>query len=152
MLDVTVLPRYSLRLAALDDFEALFVLHREALGEYVAQTWGSWDEESQRRYFREHWPDSRLALEVGGKIAGFVDIFERADALELANIELGAGFRERGIGSAVIRDLQDRARGLGCPVELQVLKVNPARALYARLGFELTGETETHFQMRWQPR
>ena len=34
------------------------------------------------------------------------------------------------------------------PVELQVLKVNPARRLYGRLGFQVTGETETHYLMQ----
>jgi ribosomal protein S18 acetylase RimI-like enzyme len=32
-------------------------------------------------------------------------------------------------------------------VTLQVLKVNPARRLYERLGFRVTGETPTHFLM-----
>jgi ribosomal protein S18 acetylase RimI-like enzyme len=34
-------------------------------------------------------------------------------------------------------------------VTIEVLKVNPrARALYERLGFEVTGETPMHLQMR----
>jgi len=33
-------------------------------------------------------------------------------------------------------------------VELYVLKVNPARGLYERLGFAIIGETETHHIMR----
>lgn len=41
------------------------------------------------------------------------------------------------------------ARGL--PTRLQVLKVNPARSLYERLGFELVEETQTHYVMQFQP-
>jgi len=33
------------------------------------------------------------------------------------------------------------------PVRLQVLKVNRARKLYERLGFEACGESETHVHM-----
>jgi ribosomal protein S18 acetylase RimI-like enzyme len=36
-------------------------------------------------------------------------------------------------------------------VELGVFKINDrARALYERLGFITTGETGTHFEMRWR--
>jgi ribosomal protein S18 acetylase RimI-like enzyme len=34
------------------------------------------------------------------------------------------------------------------PVSLRVLKINPARQLYLRLGFSVIGETETHYWMR----
>ncbi len=44
----------------------------------------------------------------------------------------------------------EEARGLGRPVRLRVLKVNPrARAFYERLGFRRTGETDTHDLMEW---
>ncbi len=33
------------------------------------------------------------------------------------------------------------------PVRLQVIKGNPARNLYERLGFTVTGETDTHLLM-----
>jgi hypothetical protein len=35
-------------------------------------------------------------------------------------------------------------------VTLQVLKVNPARRLYERLGFCETGADDTHYQMAWE--
>jgi ribosomal protein S18 acetylase RimI-like enzyme len=42
----------------------------------------------------------------------------------------------------------DEARRSGKPVALQVLKVNPARRLYERLGFSVTGENETLYFMK----
>jgi ribosomal protein S18 acetylase RimI-like enzyme len=58
-------------------------------------------------------------------------------------------YQGRGIGTTLIRRLQQRARKEGVPVTLQVFKVNPARALYERLGFKVTGETDTHCRMKW---
>jgi ribosomal protein S18 acetylase RimI-like enzyme len=37
------------------------------------------------------------------------------------------------------------------PIRLFVLKVNPARRLYERLGFQVLEETETHYVMRRNP-
>jgi ribosomal protein S18 acetylase RimI-like enzyme len=34
---------------------------------------------------------------------------------------------------------------------LTILKVNPARRLYERLGFTVVGETETHFRLEARP-
>ena len=51
----------------------------------------------------------------------------------------------------LIQALCDEADGRGIPVELQVIKVNPAWRLYERLGFVVIGETETHVLMRWLP-
>jgi ribosomal protein S18 acetylase RimI-like enzyme len=40
----------------------------------------------------------------------------------------------------------------GIPIALQVLRSNhPAKRLYERLGFEVTGETETHYLMQARP-
>jgi RimJ/RimL family protein N-acetyltransferase len=45
----------------------------------------------------------------------------------------------------VIREIIREATETQLPVTLEVLKVNPrAQVLYEKLGFVLTGETETH--------
>jgi ribosomal protein S18 acetylase RimI-like enzyme len=54
----------------------------------------------------------------------------------------------QGIGMLVIQQVLDEAKRSGKPVVLQVLKVNPARRLYERLGFSATGENETHYFMK----
>lgn len=51
----------------------------------------------------------------------------------------------------MVGDLLAEAAAAAIPVELQVLKVNPARSLYERLGFAVFDETETHHLMRAQP-
>jgi len=45
----------------------------------------------------------------------------------------------------------DETRAAGKPVALRVLKPNPARRLYERLGFEIICETPERCFMRWQP-
>jgi ribosomal protein S18 acetylase RimI-like enzyme len=45
----------------------------------------------------------------------------------------------------------DTARALNLPAALQVLKTNPAKQLYERLGFQVTGETASHYLMRTTP-
>lgn len=143
-------PRYAIRPAQKDELDGLYAIHREAMQAYVTRTWGSWDEAFQRDYFRNHWPDVRLAIDVEGTLGGFVDLDESPERIRVENIELLPAHQNRGIGTALLVSVQQRAAGRNLPVTLQVLKVNPARRLYERLGFRLTGETETHYQMAWQ--
>jgi ribosomal protein S18 acetylase RimI-like enzyme len=63
-------------------------------------------------------------------------------------VEILPAFRGRGLGSAIVRDLLAEAHARSVPVTLQVLKENPrARGLYERLGFAVTGETDTKHLM-----
>ena len=141
----------TLRIATEGDVEALGVIHRAAMRGHVEQTWG-WDEAWQTAFFREHFPfGQRQVIERGGETAGLLDVVRHEDHIELANIMIAPKYHRIGIGSALVRELQEEARQCDKPLLLQVLKVNlEAQRLYARLGFEQCGETETHFLMRWE--
>lgn len=145
-------PPWTLRPAAEDDFELLFRVKREALGPYIAATWG-WDEDDQRARAAAEpraWPTQVIVVE--GEDAGVLQVDRRGSELYVINLLVLPAFQRRGLGSAILRELMDEAAWDGVPVTLQVLRANPrARALYARLGFAVTGETAEHLAMRWDP-
>ncbi len=143
---------YRLRPARIEEFEDLYAIHRRAMEQYVSETWGGWDEAFQRAHFREHWPPDKQAIEVAGELAGFLEMAVEGGRPWIGNLELDPRFHNRGIGSAILRDIQAAAARHGKPVGLQVLKVNPARRLYLRFGFRETGQTGTHIQMAWEGR
>jgi ribosomal protein S18 acetylase RimI-like enzyme len=60
-------------------------------------------------------------------------------------------FQNRGIGTAVLRELLAHAEGRGVPVQLGTLHANRAAALYRRLGFREIGRTQTHILFEWLP-
>ena len=127
-----------------NDLEFLWRLHNAALREYVEKTWG-WNEEWQRSKFVEEFdPKAGMIIVVDGTDAGFWWVSDWGTEIHLASIRLLPEFQRRGIGTALIRDLLEHAEK---PVTLQVLKVNPARSLYERLGFEVFDENETHHKM-----
>jgi ribosomal protein S18 acetylase RimI-like enzyme len=133
------------------DEEFLYQLHKATMRDYVEETWGRWDEEWQRVYFHEHQPvQERLILQLDGKDIGVISVQERTEELFLRILEILPAYQRRGIGSIVVRDLLNRAAAQGKAVALKVLKANrSARSLYQRLGFGVTGETDTHYVMEW---
>ncbi len=139
----------QLRPATSADYDFLYDLHRAALKTYVEQIWG-WDEEWQRQHFKEHFaPAKRQIIRREGVDVGAFFVEERADSLFLAYIAILPEYQRRGIGTTLIRELLDEAARKDIPVTLHVLKSNPARSLYERLGFAVVKETAERYVMKF---
>jgi GNAT superfamily N-acetyltransferase len=142
---------YALRAALPAEQELLYAIHRESMGPYVEATWGDWDEAIQREFFEARMARGLLnVILVDGEVGGILELDDRFDCVFVSNIQLAARCRRRGIGSRIIADVQRDAAARGQAVELTVLRVNPARKVYERLGFVQTELTNTHHYMRWQ--
>lgn len=139
---------FYLREASRDDADFLYQLHRTAMQTYVVQTWGQWDEGWQSQYFSEHFNPNACQIVVADKMdIGVISLIRRATDMFLSHVELLPAYQRQGIGTQLILALATEARQKRIPIVLQVLKVNPARRLYERLGFSITGETTTHYLM-----
>ena len=143
---------YTLRAPETADFEALYRIHRAAMGAHVEATWGPWDEAAQRILFDARIERGLLKVsEVDGAVAGLLELDDRFAPFDVENIALDPAYQGRGVGTAVLQSVQAQATELGIDVHLQVLRVNPAQRFYRRLGFVERGGTETHWLMRWSP-
>ena len=146
-------PSHELRPATKADTEFLWTLRQRVMRENVEQTWGKWDDAQQRKFFdRGFVPRESRVIVVGGKDVGRLDVNYSRLEFFLGLIELLPEVQGRGLGSAVVRDLQAEARKKNVPIRLQVIQANEAASrLYERLDFKKTGETKTHHLMLWQP-
>lgn len=140
-------PPLNLRPIRPSDRDSLYEIHKAAMHPYVDSVWG-WDEDVQREFWKRTAHDGVQVIEWKGESAGYLDLQWHPDHADIVNIVLAPVFQGRGIGEAIITGIAAEARQRNMDVRLQVLKVNPrAHALYRRLGFEDTGETETHTLM-----
>ncbi len=83
--------------------------------------------------------------------AGRTWVWRTEKEILLADISLLPEFRGRGVGTAVIRALQEEAGTRGLPIRLQVSEGGRVAALYRRLGFETTERQPLHEEMVWRP-
>lgn len=141
----------QLRPASDDDFDFLYRLHRDTLKAYIDATWG-WDEAFHRQSFTGKFEPGRWQIVVvDGRDVGGLALETRDAELFLSGIYILPDHQNRGLGTTLLRGVLAQARRSGRPVTLQVMKVNPARRLYERLGFAIVGETETHYRMKAEP-
>lgn len=139
--------KYALRQAGDDDYEFLYDLKVACLKDYVIATWG-WDEEYQQQRFADFFnPTDIQIIVVEGQDVGQLSVADKSDELYIAGIYLSPKWQNQGLGTEIIGDVLTIAKARGQQVNLQVLKVNPARRLYERLGFSIFAETDTHFKM-----
>jgi ribosomal protein S18 acetylase RimI-like enzyme len=147
------LPR-PLGLRALEeaDRDAVWELRRESYRPVVDVQFGGWVDADQWPRFIERWsPERGLWVTREGEPLGHLVLEDRGEGLWLAEIQLLAGQRGRGHGSAVVRAIQRCAARSVRPLRLQTLREN-ARALdlYLRLGFVEEGRAENHVHLAWR--
>lgn len=105
--------------------------------------------EHQQRHFETHFPGAQhLLLMRKGLPAGRLYWWEGQDQAVLVDVMLVAALRGQGLGTALLKNLLDRADARGLPVELHVAAGNPAHRLYHRLGFMPIADKGFHTQMR----
>jgi GNAT superfamily N-acetyltransferase len=105
----------------------------------------------QHAHYRKHHPDGEfLVLRSGLEPVGRLYLADDGAAIHLVDIAVMPLWRGRGIGSALLAALQQRAAMAGKAVCLNVLSWNRrAMALYGRFGFVASGVDGAHLAMRW---
>lgn len=109
--------------------------------------------EAQQGHYRQRCPHSQCQLILlDGQPCGRLWVDRRPDRLHVLDISLLPALRGRGIGTHCLRRLGQEARDLALAVSIYVERDNPARRLYARLGFVPDGAPEGfHQYMVWRP-
>jgi len=108
--------------------------------------------EAQRRSYREQFPaaDERLILRDGSRI-GWVIVDRSGADLHGIDIALLSSERSKGVGTRIIRALQEEAAALSRPMVITVQRMNvQALALYRRLDFRVIEETDLHTVLEWR--
>lgn len=138
----------KLRVATPEDYDFLYELHCRTMRDYIEATWG-WDELWQQNHFKQHFqPESNQIILLNGRKIGRAEIDCKESKAHIGNIQILPAYQNKGVGSQVILDIVRQSQQRKHCVTLQVLKVNPARRLYERLGFVVEGEDEAHFKMK----
>ncbi len=108
---------------------------------------------AQHQHYRTAFPNAEwLILERGGENIGRLYVDESpGNRILLIDISLVGDARGGGLGTAVLSDLLAAAAAAGKSVSLHVERLNPARRLYVRLGFELVGDKGIYLEMAWHP-
>ncbi len=141
--------RFDLRQAHRSDYRFAESLYIDSMKSLLTEL-DEWNEREIISKFKQYFElDEVQIIMVDGADVGWLQISETEHAINLDQVYLLEGFRARGIGSQLIRDLLATAKSEKKPVLLSVVRNNVAVTLYQRLGFRITEEEGYKLHMRW---
>ncbi len=105
---------------------------------------------AQHRHYQEHYTETSFDLIVlNGEPAGRLYLARWAQEFRIVDIALLPGWRSKGIGSGIIKDILREAQAHGLPVRVHVECFNPALRLYYRLGFQKIADKGIYYLLEW---
>ena len=149
-----------LRAATPEDEQFLRAVYAGTRAEELARV--PWSDEQKRAFtdmqfaaqdahYRRHYPTAQYSIiEVQEVPAGrlYVGRFEKE--ILIIDIALLPEHRRAGIGTKLLRELQDEARTVGKALTIHVEKFNPALRLYQRLGFQQIEDKGVYLFLEWK--
>jgi ribosomal protein S18 acetylase RimI-like enzyme len=159
MTSTTESVRCSLRPATADDREFLLTLYGSTRADLALLPLADDQRDglvrmqfhAQDVHFRQSNPRADFdVVELDGRPVGRLYVDRCGDDIRIIDISLLPEVRGRGMGSALIRAVQDEARATGRTVSLHVAIGNPAALLYDRLGFRLAADLGVYRLLEWR--
>jgi len=136
----------ALRDAVESDLPYLLALRRQTMDAHLAASGLPADDAAHLGRILYHWEDARIVL-VDGAPAGLLKAYRGPSAWHVVQIQVEPGRQGQGLGGQLLGRVLAQADAAGLPARLDVLKANPARRLYERLGFRVEAETGTEYHM-----
>ena len=149
----------TLRPAAPEDRELLFGVYASTREEELAPV--PWPPEAKDAFLRQQfdaqdaWWRTHYAgatfevVVVDGRDAGRLYLWEGEREVRVVDVALLPGARRRGVGTRLLRGVKERACAAGKAVTIHVERMNPALALYERLGFRLVEDKGVYLFLSW---
>jgi GNAT superfamily N-acetyltransferase len=138
----------ELRQASPADADFIYRLVEATMRSYVEQTWGSFSEELNRQNIAETIAAKNYSIiQCRGEDIGAISVERHPDCIKLSQLFILPQHQNKGIGTTLVRELASEARQSRLPLRLRVLKINPARLLYERLGFRVSSTTPERVYM-----
>jgi len=149
-----------LRAAAPGDEPFLRAVYASTRAEELAPV--PWSDEQKRAFsdmqfaaqdadYRRHYPDAQYSIiEVQGVPAGRLYVDRCKTEIRIIDIALLPEHRRAGIGTKLLRELQEEARTSGKAITIHVEKFNRALNLYHRLGFQQIEDKGVYLFLEWK--
>ena len=108
---------------------------------------------AQHAHYQQHYRGMEaMIVERGGAAIGRLYLYDMPAEVRIVDISLMPEARRQGIGAALLRDVLAEAAPAGKSVTIHVEKNNPARTLYARLGFTILDDDRGAYDLwEWRP-
>ncbi|WP_339723135.1 GNAT family N-acetyltransferase [uncultured Paraglaciecola sp.] len=147
---LTTIPMtFKLKPATKGDIDFLVNLRKQTMSEHLDVAGWFMDDTGHLERVLINFEDCYL-IETDQETIGMVKYLNHPDKIFVMQLQILAKYQRQGMGRKVVEYLIELARDDSKHVELHVLKANPAKLLYERLGFAVYDEDKLEFHMTTQ--
>ena len=134
------------RPATQGDVPFLIEFRRQTMDPHLRASGASTSEKLHLARLQYRFDCAEVLLRDGVPV-GLLKVARDVPHWRVIQIQLVAELQGQGLGGELLEQVIAEARSAGASVSLSVLKANPARALYERMGFVVTGEAGHEYEM-----
>lgn len=132
--------------ATVPDIDYLLWLREATMGEHLINSGISLTPDEQMLRITHLFEQAKI-IWFGTQKVGLLKLDEKEDSIEIVQVQIDPKFQGKGLGRQVVEEVVRRSLKQNKKLTLSVLKQNPAKELYLRLGFKITGEDSHSFEM-----
>jgi ribosomal protein S18 acetylase RimI-like enzyme len=140
----------ELRKVKKSDIPFLMSLRKVTMNEYLEKSGFPTDEKSHLDRILYRFDAAHIVFFANEPI-GLFKFYLEGSCWHVVQIQILPGYQEQGIGTKLLKNLQLQAFKKKQIVGLSVLKSNPAKILYQRIGFIVQAESVIDFTMQHKP-
>lgn len=130
----------------LEDIPYLLDLRKRTMNEHLKNMNMPSDDENHLKRVKYHFENGFIVFDGKEKV-GFLKYVYEEKNIYLVQIQVEPKYQGQGYGNQFLQYLVEKSNELKCGIYLEVLKKNPARKLYEKFGFKITGEDEFSYEM-----
>lgn len=136
------------RQASFNDRLFLLKLRKVSMTEHLSNAGIELDDSVHMQRVDEYFSDSQIIC-YQERAIGLIKLGQFPHKIHIRQFQLLPQYHGLGIGSKVLELLKRKACERQLAISLNVLLNNPAKELYLRHGFIITGENELEYAMHW---
>ena len=134
--------RITLRPTTEADGAFAYRVRETTMRDYEVATWGAWNADEAREQIDNDIRGSRSTIvEMDDQPVGLLRVDELSTHIHLDQLFILPEHQRKGVGHQILVQILERAKTVGLPLRLWVLRVNPATKFYERLGFKVIEQT-----------
>jgi len=128
----------------------LVKLRHDTMNPHLAASGVNQSEEEHLQRVLAHFESAEI-LTQGSEPVGLLKVVRGGQSWELVQVQLSPSLQGQGFGTQLLKQLVSEAQAANAELRLSVLKANPARRVYERLGFTVIAEKAHAFEMQRAP-
>jgi ribosomal protein S18 acetylase RimI-like enzyme len=130
------------------DIPFLLELRRQTMSEHLRASGIEPSESERRKRVLAQFECAEIIMLAGSPV-GLLKVVRSPDDWHLVQIQIVPEQQRKGFGTTILEKLLADAVQARAAVSLSVLRANPARRLYERLGFRIVGHNDRAYDMKF---